>query len=219
MSLFLRRPFLITCVVVATIFSSFAFAEEWKEGEHYNVIKPVILVGASDIVLVNEFFSYGCGHCYTFETTLETWKKRLPNGVKLDPTPVIWSDVMTLHAKAFYIAKSLDVLGRMHQRIFHAMHVEKNQLRTESALRELFVDNDVSGSDFDKALNSFGVNSQVKQADALARSAKASSTPSIMVNGKYLISAREAGSQENMLKVAEFLVQKELAAKKAETFR
>ena len=35
----------------------------------------------------------------------------------------------------------------------------------------------------------------------------------MLVNGKYLIEARKAGSQANMLKIAEFLVQQELADK------
>ena len=85
-------------------------------------------------------------------------------------------------------------------------------MASESAIRELFVANGVAEADFDKAFDSFGVTSQVGQAEARARSAKISGTPSVMVNGKYLIEARGAGSQANMLKIADFLVQKELAA-------
>ena len=51
----------------------------------------------------------------------------------------------------------------------------------------------------------------MNQAEARARSAKISGTPSVMVNGKYLIEARKAGSQANMLKIAEYLVELELA--------
>jgi thiol:disulfide interchange protein DsbA len=34
-----------------------------------------------------------------------------------------------------------------------------------------------------------------------------------MVNGKYQISTRQAGSQANMLKVADYLIEKERTAK------
>jgi len=85
-------------------------------------------------------------------------------------------------------------------------------LGSEAALKELFVKNGVDPEDFDKAFNSFGVNSQVNQADARARSAKVSGTPSMMVNGKYTISASQAGGQSEMLEVAKFLVEKELAS-------
>jgi thiol:disulfide interchange protein DsbA len=120
---------------------------------------------------------------------------------------------MKLHAKAYFTAETLDVMEPMHDAIFKAMHVERNRLGSKGAIRELFVANGISAEDFDRAFDSFGVNSQVSQAEARARSAKISGTPSVLVNGKYLIEARKAGSQANMLKIADFLVQQELAKK------
>jgi thiol:disulfide interchange protein DsbA len=92
------------------------------------------------------------------------------------------------------------------------MHVQRLRLGSKSAVRELFVANGIAGADFDKAFDSFGVNSQVRQAEARAKSAKITGTPSLMVNGKYLITAQKAGGQANMLKVAEYLADLELAA-------
>ena len=70
------------------------------------------------------------------------------------------------------------------------------------------VDND----DFDKAFKSFGVTSQVSQANSRAKSARITGTPELMVNGKYRISTRKAGSQAEMLKIAEYLIEQERAA-------
>ncbi len=207
-----RRSFLTLIASAAFALSVPVLADEWVEGEHYDVIMPTIRVGASDVVVVNEFFWYGCGHCYTFEPMLEAWAKQLPEGAVFKPSPAIWNGAMQLHAKAYYIAETLGVLEPMHQAIFRAMHVDHNRLGSPSALREVFVANGVDGAKFDQVFNSFGVDSQVRQADARARSAKITGTPSLMVNGKYLISASKAGSQANMLKVADFLVEKELAA-------
>ena len=184
----------------------------WREGEHYTVVNPAVRVGPSDQVIVTEFFWYGCGHCYTFEPMLQAWKTSLPEGSRLQPSPAVWNDGMKLHAKAYYTAETLGVIDILHGAIFTAMHVDRNRLASESAIRELFVANGMAEADFDKAFDSFGVTSQVGQAEARARSAKISGTPSVMVNGKYLIEARGAGSQANMLKIADFLVQKELAA-------
>ena len=76
----------------------------------------------------------------------------------------------------------------------------------------LFTANGVSQEDFDKTFNSFGVNSQVNQGIAVAKSARVTGTPALMVNGKYHISGRSAGGQAEMLKIADFLIQKERAA-------
>lgn len=209
---FVRRSFLSVFAFAALVVSAPGFAAEYEEGTHYDVINPAVRVGASDEVVVTEFFWYGCGHCYTFEPMLEAWKKTLPEGSRLQPSPAMWNGPMQLHAKAFYVAEALGVLDSLHPVIFKAMHVERNRLANEDALRELFVANGVDGAEFDKAFNSFGINSQVRQADARARSAKVSGTPSIMVNGKYMITARQAGGQSGMLEVANYLIEKELAA-------
>jgi len=210
-----RRSFLsLFAGLVTLLFSVGSFAQtetQWQEEEHYDVIKPAVRVGSADEVVVTEFFWYGCGHCYTFEPMLETWKKTLPEGVTIQGSPAMWNAPMQLHAKAFYVAEVLDVMDTVHGALFNAMHVQRQRLGSEAAVRDVFVANGVKAEDFDKAFDSFGVNSLVRQADARARSAKISGTPSLMVNGKYLISARKAGSQANMLKVAEFLIQKELA--------
>ena len=59
---------------------------------------------------------------------------------------------------------------------------------------------------FNKAWGSFGVRSQVQQADARARAYKISGTPEVIVNGRYRITTGMAKGQANMLKVAEFLI-------------
>jgi thiol:disulfide interchange protein DsbA len=91
--------------------------------------------------------------------------------------------------------------------------VQRKRLTSRLELRDLFEDNGVDPEKFDKAFDSFGVDSQVRQADARARSARISGTPSLMVAGKYLIETRAAGSQTNMLDIARYLVEKELAAR------
>ena len=198
----------------AAALSTLAVAEErWVEGQHYQTLTPPVAVGRGSDVMVTEFFWYGCGHCYTFEPMLTAWGKQLPEEVVLQPSPAVWNDPMRMHAKAYYIAEVLDVKETLHPVIFDAMHVQRKRLVSRLELRDLFEDNGVDPAQFDKAFDSFGVDSQVRQADARARSAKISGTPSLMVAGKYLIETRAAGSQTNMLEIARYLIDKELAAR------
>ncbi len=208
----LRRAFInvlggFTALLVAA--SCSAETVTWQLGTHYDRVTPTIRVGASDDIVVSEFFWYGCGHCYTFEPMIEAWKKQLPDDVVISPSPAMWNGPMQLHAKAYYVAETLGVLDPMHTVLFKALNVERRRLNSEAALKEIFVENGVAPEDFDRAFNAFGVDSQVRQADARARSAKISGTPSLMVNGKYLITPRKAGSQANMISIAEFLIEQE----------
>ncbi len=71
----------------------------------------------------------------------------------------------------------------------------------------------VSEEDFRKTYRSFGVVSQVNIANSKARGYGITGTPEVVVDGQYRISARMAGSQDKMLQVAEFLVNKIRAEK------
>ena len=119
---------------------------------------------------------------------------------------------MELHAKAYYTADVLGVMDTMHLVIFQAMNVDRKRLSSEAEIGKLFAEHGVSEEDFSKAFNSFGVSSQARQASADARAAKITGTPEMMVNGKYRISTRKVGSQANMLKLADYLIEKERAA-------
>lgn len=208
----------LLAVLAGTVFaaiSSVASAQEWREGEHYDVITPPVRLAPSAEVVIHEFFWYGCGHCYTFESMIGPWKAQLPEGIKLEYSPAIWNPTMELHAKAYYIAKTLDVEDPVHGKIFEAMHLKRSRLGNEEAVKTIFVANGVAPEDYDKASKAFGISSQVRQADARARAARITGTPSMMVAGKYLITTRQAGGQANMLKIAQYLAEQELAAQQA----
>ena len=120
---------------------------------------------------------------------------------------------MAIHAQAFYAAQALGVLDKVHDRLFAALNVDRRKLDTEDELAAFFAEQGVKEQDFRKAFSSFGVENSVKQADARARSYRITGTPELVVNGKYRISAKTAGSPEAMLKVVDFLVAQERAAR------
>ena len=55
-------------------------------------IEPAIHTGISDRVVVTEFFSYGCGHCYNFEPLLESFESRLPEGLSFNEPLSVWNN-------------------------------------------------------------------------------------------------------------------------------
>ncbi len=210
----LKRLFLpLSLFVFALSCSAADEGKTFQAGVDYDVIDNTVARTASrDKIEVAEFFWYGCGHCYTFEPMLEEWKKTLGDDVEFRGIPAVWRDVMELHARAYFTADALGVLDTVHPAIFQAMHVDRKRLGTEAEIAALFVANGVSREDFDKTFNSFGVNSQLRQALAAAKGAGVTGTPAMMVEGKYHISSRDHG-QAGMLEVADFLIEKERAAR------
>jgi protein dithiol oxidoreductase (disulfide-forming) len=213
-----KRILLPVAAVITLVISALPLSgvsqegEQYIAGEHYDVISPAIRTSSPGKIEVVEFFWYGCGHCYTFEPVLTQWKTTLADDVAFTPSPAIWNKPMELHAKAFYAAQALGVSEKMHLPIFQAMNVDGKRLGSEQDIAGVFSSHGVTEEDFGKAFNSFGVSSQVNQASARARAAKITGTPELMVNGKYRVSSRKAGSQADMLKVVEFLIAKERGA-------
>lgn len=181
----------------------------YQDGEHYETLsQPVPTADPSKIEVV-EMFWYGCGHCYTFEPIIRPWKEALPADVNFVGVPAIWAPVMNLHAKAYYTAKALKVLDTLHEPIFVAMNLKKKKLSSEDEIADLFVAHGVDAEKFSKVFNSWGINQQIKIAESKQRGYRTQGTPELVVNGKYRISARQAGGQKQMLDVADFLIEKE----------
>jgi thiol:disulfide interchange protein DsbA len=204
----IKRLVVAGLLVLAPVF---AMAADYVEGEHYVKLDTPIPTTVKGKIEVFEFFWYGCGHCATFEPMLHEWQKTIAADTVLTGSPAMWNQSMALHAKAFYTAKVLKELATLHPKFFAALTTNPRSLMSESDIKNFFVSNGTSAESFDKAFNSFGVNSLVKQADARARGAQIEGTPEMNVNGRYRVSARMAGSQADMLKVVDFLVSKERA--------
>mgnify|MGYP002700321400 CR=1 FL=1 len=181
-------------------------ADTYTAGKHYEVLETPVRTSDPKRIEVAEVFWYGCSHCFSFEPMVSTWASQLPEDVNFVHSPAIWHKSMELHARAYYTAKALKVLDNVHQAIFEAMNLKKNKLANKEAIGKIFVAQGVDLDKFNKTFDSFGVVSATKQADARQRGYGVKGTPEMVVNGKYRLSAKMAGGQQGMLKVAGYLI-------------
>ena len=186
-------------------------ATDIQEGKDYVVLpRPVPTSDPSKIEVI-EVFWYGCIHCFNLEPTINAWKEGLPDDVNFVGMPAIWADVMELHAKMFYANQVLSLEDTLHQAIFDEMNTgSKNQMPSESAILSFVKSKGVDSEAYRRAMNSFGVNSQVQQAKSRMGAYQIRSTPQMVVNGKYVLTT--AGGHPRMLQVVSALIEKERAA-------
>ncbi|UZE95644.1 thiol:disulfide interchange protein DsbA/DsbL [Alkalimarinus alittae] len=197
--------------VVSAASAESADKAEWIAGKHYKILPyPVRTRDASKVEVV-ELFWYGCPHCYKFNPIVHHWSEGLADDVDFWLSPATFGPVWTIHAQAFYAAEVLGVQEKMHQPLFDAIVRDRKPLSSEAELARFFAGFGIEEAKFKKAFKSFSVKSKVDQANARAISYRATGVPALIVNGKYRISSSEAGSNENMLKVADFLIEKERA--------
>ena len=85
------------------------------------------------------------------------------------------------------------------------MHKEGNFLANTKAIQEFLERFGVAQEVSIKYLNSFTVKQQVSRASKQARQLRVSSTPMMIVDGKYIIESR--GSYEKIMKVVDHVVE------------
>ena len=71
----------------------------------------------------------------------------------------------------------------------------------------------VKAEDFSATASSFAINTKMKRADALMKAYGVDSTPTLIVNGKYRLTASSAGGLDQVVQLVKFLVDKESAGK------
>ncbi len=208
----LSRLFLIVALVFAGPLACSADSPaEFEAGKHYQPLAQPVRTRNPDKIEVVEVFWYGCSHCFHFEPMVQVWAKKLPEDVDFWQSPAMWNPIMQVHARVHFTAKALGVLDTVHEPIFEAINNKRQRLADEPEIAKFFANHGVAQDDFKKAFDSFGVASQVRQADARARGYGITGTPELIVNGKYRVTTSMAGGQAQMLKVVDFLVAKERA--------
>lgn len=186
-----------------------------EEGFEYQAISPPVDLTQGDSkgkVEVIEIFFYGCPHCFRAEPVVNKWLKTKPEFVNFTRMPAIFRDSWEPLARAFYVAKALGVLDRIHEPLFNSIHIKRQKNFTKEAIRAFFVSQGVSGEDFDKTYNSFQVANQVARARDLGKRFKIQGVPSFVVDGQWRTNGTMAGGLENIPEVLNTLIRQQSAA-------
>lgn len=202
---FLRVMFAALCL---GLMWSVPARAELELGKQYILVSPAQPTETGKNVEVLEFFSYACPHCNDLEPVLNPWVKKLPGDVTFRRLPAVFSEKWAVLARVFYAAEALGQLDKLHPAIFKAMHVDRIDLTNEKILQEWVGKNGIEVKKFMDAYNSFAVVGRAQRAKQLTRAFAITGVPSLVVDGKYLTSASQTGSNEKMLPVLDELIRK-----------
>lgn len=164
-------------------------------------------------VVVEEFFNYACPGCNGFEPRFVAWTKQLPPYVRLDHVPAAFRADFVQYARAYYAAQALGVADRAHQAVYDGIHHTRTlpgegQKPDEARIAKFYAGFGVDADEFLAAMQSFGVNLKVRRATEHMQRLKIPETPSIVVNGRYLVRGE---SVDDMLRIASSLIEREYA--------
>lgn len=175
----------------------------------YTVLPTPINVSTGDKIEVAELFWYGCGHCFALEPHVENWKKKnMPENAEFVKVPAIFSKRWEFHAKAYYTMEALGVLDKTNEAFFHQIHIQNKPINTQDDLVTFLAKFGLSEEEVNKALNSFAVDTKLRNANKITKMSTATGVPAVLVDGKYHTSVSLAGNEGTLFKVVNQLVAK-----------
>jgi thiol:disulfide interchange protein DsbA len=190
-----------------------AAAREWKAGEDYALVAPPVPTSTGDKVEVVEVFSYACPHCAHFQPYADELKSKLPANAQFVLVPAVFNAQWEPFARAFLTAQALGLVDKTHQALFDAIHRDHLPLASIDALANWYAGYGATSGNFLSTANSFVIEAKMSHANDLIRGYGVEATPTLVVNGKYRVSAntqRGIGFPE-MVQIALSLVQQESA--------
>lgn len=194
------------------LFVTFASAQEaisFEEGVHYQVLPTPVPTSNPEKIEVVAVFAYSCPHCASLEPSLQSWSAQLDDDVYFNHLPAVFSRNWEPLARAYYVAELSNKLDETHLAMFDAIHVQNNRFRSTDDIAAFYANYGIDEGEFMKLYNSFAVDTRIKQGQALLRGYQITAVPAMVVNGKYHITGAMAGSNTGMLRVVNYLIEKE----------
>jgi thiol:disulfide interchange protein DsbA len=208
------RTVAITAMLVLAGIAGAAQAQAPVAGTDYTEISNGRPLDPADGIVVEEYFNYICPACNAFEPLFVAWAAKLPEGVKVVHVPASFRADFLSYAKAYYAAQSLGVAEKAHSAVYQAIHRARTlpaegQRVDEEKIAAFYADYGVDAEQFLAAMRSMSTGLKVKRAADHMTRIRVPSTPTIVVNGRYLV---KGNSYQDMLRIADFLIEKERTA-------
>ena len=204
----MKKFLAVLLFTLSSVTMSAAFADAPKLGTEFDAVAQPIPTENAAKIEVMEIFWYGCPHCYHMEEPLSAWVKKLPKDVYFKRMPGLPNASWAPMAKAFYAMDALGVGEKLHTPLFEAIHKSKTLNPTDETATIVWVTQQ-SGLDklkVEQAFKSFSTNTNLNRAAQIFRASGATGVPTLVINGKYITSATQAGGNEQALKVADYII-------------
>lgn len=204
-----RRLFSTAMLSVTTwMGTASAWAQQaFRSGKDYITLeRPVATEAGSGKIEVLEFFWYSCPHCNQFEPAFEQWAKNAPKDVVVRRVPVSFRDDFVPQQRLYYTLEAMNLVEKMHIRVFTAIHGEKLMLNSDASVLAWAEKQGIDKTKFAETYKSFGVATKAKRAVQLQNDFKIEGVPSLGVAGRFYIDGTLAGSMPRALQVADALI-------------
>lgn len=191
----------------------FAFAQgaAWAQiaaSSEFIELKPAIPVSTGSKIEVIEFFYYGCPICYELQPQMSRWLVVAPNYVALRRVPALSLENWEPFAKLYYSLEILGQMERLHWPVYDNFHFDGILLNDEKVMVDWVARNGIDAKKFTETYHSAEVQGRLAKVREIMKTYNLRGVPTIVVDGKYLSSARLAGGTKQLMQVVDRLVRR-----------
>ena len=197
----------LVLIAALTLAAPVAIAADPVEGKDYFRINPAVPTSDATKIVVTEYFSYQCPHCYTFAKPFAAWSARLAQDVKADRAAVsIGHASWAAAGQAFYALTAMKAVPGIDDAFFGAIHRERKNLGDEASIAAWVAGQGIDRVAFEKIYGSFSVQLQTKRAEDQSRKVRLPSVPSLVIDGRYLVPIADDGDFRDQLALVDGLI-------------
>jgi protein dithiol oxidoreductase (disulfide-forming) len=206
----MRRRLVLSMLVALLACSGVeAFAADPVEGKDYVLVQPPLPVADPTKLVVTDFFSYACPHCFALSPDLRNWESKLPKDVVLDRVAVTFGrQAWGLLAQLYYTLRSFGKDRQLDRAVFEALHVEGAPLTSAERIADWAAAHGIDREKFLATFGSFTIRSFAAAAEQLTSRVKLRGVPTLVVDGKYLVQIADNGDFAPQLAVVDALIAK-----------
>lgn len=124
----------------------------------------------------------------------------MPKDVGMIFVPTMFRDSMEPMARTMYALESLGQRPQLHEALYRAWNVDSVDLSDEAKISDFVGTRGVDRAKFKAAYNGFAMQSKVARAKQMVRSYQIQGTPTLIVDGKYIISGLQPDDTVRVLK-------------------
>ena len=178
--------------------------ERYVEGVHYQKVentqyKPNTVV---------EFFSFGCPHCYHLEPVVEKWLETKPQNVEFSRVPATWNARFRVLGTLYYVIEKLELENKAMPVVFDYLHAQKKNVTDAKSAHDVLGPLGVSEDAVNAAWNDSAVETSTNAAGKMFADYQIRGVPAFMVNGQYTTTVKQAGSEQELFDIVNYLLTK-----------
>ena len=194
-------------LLAITLLASFSsLATSFEEGTHYTKLENPQPTASPTIT---EYFSFFCKFCYRFSTTTAPkLKQNLPSSITFKQVHTFVPNHVTEElAKAYILAERLGKQEQFESLIFDHIHTKKQRPTNAEDIKKLALAAGISPANY-KQVNAFTIKATQAKQGAEIKKVNVTFIPDFIVNGRYRIHRSALKSDDELVKIIQYLAEK-----------